>query len=477
MTESLSPPLLSPFSLEGEYIVPILNNIRTRPISWTSFTKAGYLAPEHAITLKDITSLHNQEEPKVRGTAIAENPELYAKVLVECLDNLIDLNLKLNEETDLFNILLTIIYDGLSTSTAASFNAQLQKEYNAKLLSILKTLLDKFQTGFDKDDNQVISILSAYLIIILTTTWKTRDDNLINYTETFIHTKLIDSTDYQLKFIGLQLLKELLSVKPFKMSYIKNESFEPRYTAVLNILKNDNRIDLQMRYLTIYYLWILTFERKPVNVLLNTPKHATIIPTLFKIANDAVKEKIVRLSIAVLINILNSATNITPVIKKYLLLNGLNIVKNLIQRKWSDQDLKGDLDLLFETLNNSIKSLTTFDEYENEIDSKILHWSPCHKNQEFWFDNIEKFKENNWKLVRSLINLFTLDSVDEKQLFLNQAVVCYDLAMIIKLAPEVSKVLSDIGAKTKIMTLMNSPDSNVKFEALRTTQLLVANLL
>lgn len=482
MTTSLPPPPLSPFALEGEYIIPILNNIRTRPISWTSFTKAGYLTPENASALKDLTSLHHQEESKVRGKAIAGDPQLYAKVLIESLDLLVNSNgLKVDGETDLFSILLTLLYDGISTPAAGPFTSALITTYKDKSINIIGTLLKKFQADFENEENQIIAIIAAYILtVILTTAWESIDHSvshpLVENLFAFVHDKLL-ANDTQLKFIALQLLKELLSIKEFKILYIKSSDFETHYASVLELLKNNGKLDLQMRYLTIYYLWVLTFEKEPVKLLLETPAHANIIPILFQIANDAVKEKVVRLSIAVLLNILRATSNSPQVVKKYLLLNGLNIMQNLLARKWSDEDLRLDLEDLHATLADSVKSLTTFDEYENELSTKVLHWSPCHKNQEFWLDNVDKFKENNWKIVRQLTDLLTADPGSEKQLYLNQAVVCHDIAMIMKLSPEVSKVLASTGAKTKIMTLMNSPDSNVKFEALRTTQLLVANLL
>ena len=45
---------------------------------------------------------------------------------------------------------------------------------------------------------------------------------------------------------------------------------------------------------------------------------------------------------------------------------------------------------------------------------------------------------------------------------------------MIKQAPETARALDKIGGKAIIMNLMNSPNSNVKYEALRTTQQLVA---
>lgn len=485
---ALRPPALTPFRLEGDFVSQLLTNIRTRSISWTSFVKANYLSSENMAVLKSVTSVNDQEDPASRVDVLIKDLPTYSKVL---LDSITDISKNKSKYLDLTKILLVILYDGLTFID----NSVPEHTMTHEIMKISKNnpyppfveILESSSSG-EQDSNQdefVISILCAHILIFFLTTnppsSKKTASELVSTVLKFIQDGLVTSSNAQYRFLGVQLLKELLSVKEFRDIYIKKTEY---LDALIKIMLDKN-VELQMRYLSIYCLWTLTFDSKTNQLLTTDAKYAEIIPTMFKFSNDAVKEKVVRLSISILINFLDvsssSSKSQTEIIKKFLLANGLTIVKNLIERKWSDNELKDDLNTLYDLLNDSIKSLTNFDEYENEIKTKHLLWSPCHKNSEFWYDNIDKFKENNWKLLKSLISLLSDDNsapdANVNQLYINQSIICYDLSMLIKVAPEVVKVINSFGTKTKIMTLMNSPNSNVKFEALRTTQLLVANSL
>ena len=485
---ALRPPALTPFRLEGDFVSQLLTNIRTRSISWTSFVKANYLSSENMAVLKSVTSVNDQEDPASRVDVLIKDLPTYSKVL---FDSITDISKNKSKYLDLTKILLVILYDGLTFID----NSVPEHTMTYEIMKISKNnpyppfveILESSSSG-EQDSNQdgfVISILCAHILTFFLTTnppsSKKTASELVSTVLKFIQNGLVTSSNAQYRFLGVQLLKELLSVKEFRDIYLKKIEY---LDALIKIMLDKN-VELQMRYLSIYCLWTLTFDSKTNQLLTTDAKYAEIIPTMFKFSNDAVKEKVVRLSISILINFLDvsgsSSKSQTEIIKKFLLANGLTIVKNLIERKWSDNELKDDLNTLYDLLNDSIKSLTNFDEYENEIKTKHLLWSPCHKNSEFWYDNIEKFKENNWKLLKSLISLLSADNsapdANVNQLYTNQSIICYDLSMLIKVAPEVVKVINSFGTKTKIMTLMNSPNSNVKFEALRTTQLLVANSL
>lgn len=487
---SIKEPALTPFRLEGDFIQQILTNIRTRSISWTSFVKAGYLSNENMTVLKSITSVNDQEDPISRTDVLIKDIPTYSKVIFNSITSLTSNNIK---NLDLTKILLVILYDGLTYID----NTEFENTMTSEILKISKgnpyppfiEILNLSNNNEISQDDFIVSILSAHILTSFLTVDPQINFNDKNFKNSiskisltlfnYIEINLIKSNNMQYKFLGIQLLKELLSIKFFRNLYLTKIEYLDSLISILF----DKNIELQMRYLSIYCLWTLTFQSNITELLTTNSKYSEIIPFLFKLANDAVKEKIVRLSISILINFLNSSKNLNlknEIIKKFLLSNGLTIVKNLIERKWSDDELKDDLNNLFELLNDSIKSLTNFDEYENEIKTKHLIWSPCHKNTEFWYDNIDKFKENNWKLLKILISLLSDSSIGDSnlnQLYINQSIICYDLSMIIKVAPEVVKVINNLGTKTKIMTLMNSPNSNVKFEALRTTQLLVANSL
>jgi V-type H+-transporting ATPase subunit H len=58
--------------------------------------------------------------------------------------------------------------------------------------------------------------------------------------------------------------------------------------------------------------------------------------------------------------------------------------------------------------------------YTKEVESGKLYWSQVHK-EKFWRENVNRFEENDFSLVISLIKF--LDSLDVETV----AVACYDL--------------------------------------------------
>ncbi len=203
-------------------------------------------------------------------------------------------------------------------------------------------------------------------------------------------------------------------------------------------------------------------------------QHPEIVPLLLNIAKESVKEKLVRVAVSSLLNLV-SVDNNEAIVKVVLLHKGLITVKKLNERKWTDEELKVDLENLLTVVNETVITLTTFDEYENELKTGKLTWSPAHKAEQFWIDNSAVFKEQNWKHLKTLLSLLEGSSdLEPSQKYLNQAIVCHDVAELLKHLPESLDVLNKLGAKAKIMALLNSPDANVKYEALNATQTFVS---
>lgn len=458
----VSPPMttdltFSPLRLESDIVAHALARLRNLPLSWTSI-KSSAIDSNQLSLLRELSQFPYAEDPVQRGAYINERQDQFAATclhVLTALTNQGETETQLFNKSDLVNFLLSIIYDGASYNNQFILKLYTSHKDYTPFVSLLNLELD-----------DISKILSLYTIVsFLTLVGETKGNVKIVKSVYLELTKYLKAST-QLQYIGLQLLKELLNVKSYRGYF--NASSE-----LLDILE-DKSIELQMKYLTIYALWVISFDSAKINLIIK--EHPNLIPVLFNLANDAIKEKVTRLSISILVNIITLNPSLAT-LKKYHLANGLTITKNLIDRKWSDEDLKNDLNLLLDQLNDSLKDLTTFDEYENELLTHHLHWSPCHANQEFWVDNIDKFKANNWSLVRQLIELLDYNVNDNEQLFVNQAIVCFDLGMIIKLDDSIVRFINNNGYKEKIMQLMNSPNSNVKFEALRTTQLLVSKTL
>lgn len=119
--------------------------------------------------------------------------------------------------------------------------------------------------------------------------------------------------------------------------------------------------------------------------------------------------------------------------------------------------------------------MTTFDEYKAELDSKHLRWSPPHRLETFWKEHAEKFKEHDWKVLKQLANIIASNNDEGGVDPVVLAVALNDISHIITEFPEAVKVIERLGIKVNIMELMNHPNAEVKYEALKTTQNFIAH--
>ncbi|ODV61526.1 H(+)-transporting V1 sector ATPase subunit H [Ascoidea rubescens DSM 1968] len=491
----------------------------------------------YSTTILNLLSVSNR--PDILKYLLILILELITKVPnVQFLNNLLDLN-KIDNNLPFDPFLKNL--KNLSTFNNDKDSIQLLSVYNLSLIFL------QYSTVIGNTDNQAKEKHFSF-----------NNDSLISL---FDHlNSLVQSSNSNYRTIAVQCISELLSIKSYRsVFWSKNSHYIPSLISLLtpyskkklfssslsnptpqsnsqsqspNLSSSDHsnqpqsnpssasptpsptpslsasnpsvsssstlifRNDLQTQYKALLSLWLLSFNPSyAVDLVLN---NKNLLKTLITISNDSIKEKIVRLSISILLNFINTTNDLNnnytnkPLIAKkkkitkILLLNdSLPIITNLNQRKWSDEELIDDLNNLLEILNNSYQNLTTFDEYIIELDSMEFNWSPPHKNKEFWINYINNFKLNDWKLFKRLMNLFnsTLSNLiiynndSEKLKTLNKtlAVICNDISNVINLLPESMVILNNLGSKQKIMSLMNSSDINLRYEALKTTQVLVAH--
>jgi V-type H+-transporting ATPase subunit H len=147
----------------------------------------------------------------------------------------------------------------------------------------------------------------------------------------------------------------------------------------------------------------------------------------------------------------------------------LPFVKNLSGRKWSDEDIIEDVKFLQEELTANFQSLSTFDEYSSELISGHLSWSPPHESEDFWRENAAKLNDKDYAQLRSLIKLLQ-ESTNPVVL----AVAAHDIGQYVKHYEKGKKVVTDLGAKTRLMDLMMYDNSDVRYRALLSVQQLVS---
>merc|ERR1711912_77937 len=62
----------------------------------------------------------------------------------------------------------------------------------------------------------------------------------------------------------------------------------------------------------------------------------------------------------------------------------------LRNRKWTDDEVKEDLDFVYDSLAKSVHVLSSIEMYRKEPAEGKLDWSPVHKSETFWKENVTK---------------------------------------------------------------------------------------
>nr|POE90858.1 v-type proton atpase subunit h [Quercus suber] len=210
---------------------------------------------------------------------------------------------------------------------------------------------------------------------------------------------------------------------------------------------------IQLLYETCLCVWLLSYYEPAVEYLATS----RALPRLIDVVKSSTKEKVVRVVVLTLRNLLSKAAFGAQMID-----HGLpQIVQSLKAQAWSDEDLLEALNQLEEGLKDKIKKLSSFDKYKQEVLLGQLDWSPMHKDNLFWRDNIKNFEENDFQILRVLITI--LDTSNDPRTL---AVACYDLSQFIQHHPAGRIIVTDLKAKERVMKLMNHENPEVTKNAL-----------
>ncbi|KAI5648963.1 hypothetical protein M9H77_34968 [Catharanthus roseus] len=210
---------------------------------------------------------------------------------------------------------------------------------------------------------------------------------------------------------------------------------------------------IQLLYETCLCVWLLSYYEPAVEYLATS----RALPRLTEVVKGSTKEKVVRVVILTLRNLLQRGNFGAQMVDLGL----LQIVQSLKAQAWSDEDLLEALNQLEGGLKENIKKLSSFDKYKQEILLGHLDWSPMHKDPVFWRENINNFEENDFQILRVLLTILET-STDPRTL----AVACFDLSQFIQIHPAGRVIVTDLKAKERVMKLMNHENSEVTKNAL-----------
>ncbi|KAF9584126.1 H(+)-transporting V1 sector ATPase subunit H [Lunasporangiospora selenospora] len=190
--------------------------------------------------------------------------------------------------------------------------------------------------------------------------------------------------------------------------------------ALIRILKAESPTP-QMQYQVIYCIWTLTFDSTVAQEL---NRQYDVIPQLVEIAKSAIKEKVIRIIISTLRNLVEKAPEANLAAMAAVKL--LTFMENLSARKWSDSDILEDVSYLKAELEENFQTLSV--------------------------------------LARLL-------STATDPLVLS--VAANDVGQYVKRDPASKKFLQEIGVKQRIMELMSHPDQEVRYNSVNASWSLI----
>lgn len=221
-----------------------------------------------------------------------------------------------------------------------------------------------------------------------------------------------------------------------------------------------NQQSIQLLYETCLCIWLLSYY-EPAIEYLGTSR---CLPRLIEVVKSSTKEKVVRVIVMTFKNLLPKGTFGAQMVDLGL----PQIVQNLKAQAWGDEDLVETLNQLEETLKDNIKQLSSFEKYKQEVLLGHLDWSPVHKDNFFWRENINKFEENDFQILRVLVTI--LDTSNDPR---SLAVACFDLSQFIQYHPSGRLVVNSLKTKERVMKLMNHENAEVTKNALLCIQRLL----
>lgn len=214
----------------------------------------------------------------------------------------------------------------------------------------------------------------------------------------------------------------------------------------------------QLLYQTMYCLWLMAYNKGLVEAFAEVPD---LVKNIVEVLRLHDKVKIRRLGLATLRNLTGSALN-----NEFMITAGMVKVLNyLSQKKWGDEDIDDDIKVLTEVLDENMVVLSSFDTYKEEILSGELAWSPVHRSERFWRENVGRFEDDDFKLLHVLLDLIK-NSGNAKVL----SIACYDLGEFVRFHPRGRRVLAKLGGKVDIMKLLGHADEEVQKHALLCVQ-------
>jgi len=251
--------------------------------------------------------------------------------------------------------------------------------------------------------------------------------------------------------------KNGLYSKQFMNNFVQSHGSTMHLYKVLQ--KNPNH--RQIVYLTVFCYWLLSFEETNHNS--KCLVQPNLVQILVNTLGDRLKPKIVRVALMFFQNMLTSAEA-----RELMVMKGLvAVVKRLSKDNWTDKDITASMAALLKHLQKDVKQMSSFEEYEKEINRKHLQRGPVHSSA-FWKTNYKQFEKNDFALIKKLIELLAVQDDNE-----TVATALYDLGEFSRFYPKGRELIDTLHGRERILYHLSSEINVIQEQALLALQKLL----
>ncbi|KAK6335195.1 H(+)-transporting V1 sector ATPase subunit H [Orbilia javanica] len=473
-------------------VVSLIQSIRARPILWDQYQRTNIINEQELKLIKAVDKVTKDKRVAIVeadldeygrlivGDSSGRQPGLLERCAkrVEFIQYLLALAVEICEDVPSFVTTITSHPDPYShlMTLLDHTDAPIPIVSSFLLTTLISSSLSKSRT--DVPTKQALPTLFKYLatispsseptlqdlavqsyVLLLrnsysrTTFWEMGDETMKGLTEV-IETAAAGSKGSRTTDVGVATIAGGSSVTTALLSSSSGSA-----SSAANLKQGG--VNLQLLYHVLVAIWQLSFEEEIAEEL---DEKYDLIPPLVHILRSALKEKILRVCLAIITNLISKAPSSN--LPSLLLSRLLPLLTTLKSRKFTDPDLTTDLEASLAALETFQLTQTNFDEYATEIRSGHLSWTPPHRNQDFWKKNARRImEENNGELVQCLAKW--LRESDEKLVL---AVAAHDVGVLVKEVPEKRRVWDGVQVKARVMELMGDSDPEVRYESLKAVQ-------
>lgn len=380
--------------LQIPWVIEQAARIRAHPTAWEGYQRAGIIEPDQVQRLRAAERSHDSVAAEAGQYA-----ELYTKLLGK-ISRIDTQQVVLVLFTDLVQVAGRTVLDGA--------------------IAPLRKLLTA--------DDLFVQVTAAQLIVISVSSVPESNENKEAVNDTIpVLTGLSGKRGGD---AALLILAELLRAG-WVRSFVWETDVESQRVvpALLSVLrKQDKEVSpadrIQLQYLALLVLWILTFHKDAARGL---DVHFGAASVLVAAARGVLKEKILRMVIAIFVNMLHQSDENA---KRLLGAGALPLCETLNERRYADPDVEQGLQFVLRTLYERLKLMSSYDQYVAELESGHLSFeSPTHTLEDFWRENAERLTQNQGRDLAKLVRLLGPSTPDDPTTY---AVACSDVSFFLR---------------------------------------------